>query len=68
MNCPDNLGEGEWVRFSDVQARLEAAEQLARFAAWCLEGEGNTWDFAPEELEEATAAALAAFRATEDGS
>jgi len=66
MIVPDD--EGFVVRFVDVEARLEAAKQLARFAAWCLEGEGNTWDFAPEELEEATAAALAAFRATEGAS
>ena len=58
---------GEWVRFSDVQARLEAADRLAEFAAWSFEGDDDAIVFCSPEMEAATRAALAVYRSTRKG-
>jgi len=47
-----------------VEARLEAAEELARFAEWSFEGDDDAIVFCPPEMEDSTRAALARFRST----
>ena len=66
LNEPDEEdGEpDDWVRFADVEARLEAAEELARFAEWSFEGDDDAIVFCPPEMEDSTRAALARFRST----
>ena len=43
------------------------ADVLARFADWCLNGDGATFEFAPEDLPADTRTALANYRAVTTG-
>lgn len=38
-------------------------EPLARFVDWCLNGEGASFEFAPEELEQEARTALTEYNA-----
>lgn len=49
------------------QAIEKEADVLARFADWCLNGDGATFEFAPEDLTAETRTALANYRAVTTG-